>query len=175
MCVYTLDTVTTAAQEWRQEVAYRTIVLLRVTMDALYWSSTNKNLWETVRTEETSSMTRQGTKGLSSSSVPSSQHARRIRSYRHGTRTLIDEHFRAPHVLMYHLREIIMQHPRYLGYKLPVNEYRDLSGTVGAFNKSFHGFRNLVFTPYPFPLAQVSEQYFSNGSKERCLLNILAQ
>ena len=44
--VYTFQTQTTAAREWRQEVCYRTILLLRVTMDVLLWSSTEREKWE---------------------------------------------------------------------------------------------------------------------------------
>uniref|UniRef100_A0A7S3LA19 Bestrophin homolog n=1 Tax=Amphora coffeiformis TaxID=265554 RepID=A0A7S3LA19_9STRA len=133
-CMYTLECDTEGAKEWRREVAYRTIILLRVTMDVLNWSSTKKDQWET-------------TTDVSHD---------KLSAYRHGTRTLIDENFRAPLVLIYNLREIIMQHPLYLEYKMPVNEYRDLIHYVSAFNKAYHGFRDLVFTPYPFPLAQMT-------------------
>ena len=51
----------------------------------------------------------------------------------------------------YALREVIMSHPDFLGYTLHANEYRDLVLLVSEFNRAFHGFRVLTFTPYPFP------------------------
>ena len=147
-CLYTLDYDTEAARSWRAEVAYRTIVLLRVTMDVLDWSVTKKELWETTVDDAARKKN-----DSSPSNLPN--HVRQIYSYHHGTRTLIDENFRAPLLLMYNVRETILLHPEYLGTKLATNEYRDLLHLVSAFNKAYHGFRDLVFTPYPFPLAQV--------------------
>lgn len=52
-----------------------------------------------------------------------------------------------------------MEHPKYLGYKLAVNEYRDLLDFVTIFNNAFHSFRVLIFTPYPFPLVQMTRAF----------------
>lgn len=52
-----------------------------------------------------------------------------------------------------------MTHPEYLGYKLAVNEYRDLVLMVQSFQEAFHGFRVLIFTPYPFPLVQMTRAF----------------
>mmetsp|Transcript_512 Transcript_512/g.843 ORF Transcript_512/g.843 Transcript_512/m.843 type:complete len:392 (+) Transcript_512:97-1272(+) len=141
-CIYTLTNESAEAKIWRQEVAYLTILMLRVTMDALHWSSTQKSLWEDLPEEI--------------QPLPQEHHVRRVRQYLHGPRTLVDENFRAPVLLSYNLREKIMRHEEPLGYKLPVNEYRDLLHFVTSFVTAFHGFRVLVFTPYPFPLVQMT-------------------
>ena len=52
-----------------------------------------------------------------------------------------------------------MDHPQFLGYKLAVNEYRDLLDFCTKFDTAFHGFRVLVFTPYPFPLVQMTRGF----------------
>jgi hypothetical protein len=36
------------------------------------------------------------------------------------------------------------------------NEYRDSLQFSTLFNEAFHGFRVLIFTPYPFPLMQIT-------------------
>ena len=84
------------------------------------------------------------------------QHYQRLRTYKHDVRTKMDENFRAPVVLSYNLREVIMSHQALLGYKLQVNEYRDLLHFVTSYMSAFHGFKVLVFTSYPFPLAQMT-------------------
>mmetsp|Transcript_35338 Transcript_35338/g.50125 ORF Transcript_35338/g.50125 Transcript_35338/m.50125 type:complete len:263 (-) Transcript_35338:293-1081(-) len=72
---------------------------------------------------------------------------------------MIDENFRAPITFAHLLKQTIMQHPDYLGYKMPVNEYRDLCNFVTIFTEAFHGFRVLIFTPYPFPLVQMTRAF----------------
>ena len=52
-----------------------------------------------------------------------------------------------------------MTHPDFLGHKLAVNEYRDLVLMVQSFQEAFHGFRVLIFTPYPFPLVQMTRAF----------------
>jgi len=39
------------------------------------------------------------------------------------------------------------------------NEYRDLLNCVAVFNDAFHTFRVLIFTPYPFPLVQMTRAF----------------
>lgn len=147
--VTSYETQTPQAKEWRSEVCYRTILLLRVTMDALLWSSTERKKWE----EEYY----QYDENCDSDNV--SEHFLRFRALTHGRRSRIDETMRAPISFAHVLRLIIMQHPEYLGYKLPVNDYRDLLHFVTSFQDAYHGFRVLVFTPYPFPLVQMTRTF----------------
>lgn len=147
--VYTFYTQTDAAKQWRQDVCYRTILLLRVTMDALLWSSTERERWE----EEYFKYK----PGDDKDAV--SDHFFNFRQLNHGRRSMIDENFRAPITFQYMLQRVIMEHPYYLGYKMPVNEYRDLLNFVTTFNDAFHGFRVLIFTPYPFSLVQMTRAF----------------
>jgi Bestrophin, RFP-TM, chloride channel len=209
--VYTMFTITPLAMEWRQQVCYETILLLRITMDALLWSSSEKPAWieeyyqddddddeedgedgdrviNNNRSLETSSTTEEeddedddddddmngdsreedierqqqqqqingdATNDCADVTMSSSDHFQRFRYLTHGRRSQIDEHFRAPITRMHILKTTIMAHPLYLGYKLPVNEYRDLVLLVSEFDDTFHGFRVLVFTPYPFPVSTI--------------------
>lgn len=147
--VYTFQTQTPEAKRWRQDVCYRTILLLRLTMDALLWSSTEREKWE-----DEYYRYKPGDK-----KTDISDHFFRFRQLNHGRRSMIDETFRAPITSMFILQRYIMEHPYYLGYKMPVNEYRDLIAFVTRFNDAFHNFRVLIFTPYPFPLVQVRIEY----------------
>lgn len=144
--VYTFQTQTEQAQKWRQEVCYRTILMLRVTMDALLWSATERDEWE----EEYFKYKKDD------GDDPVSEHFFAFQQLTHGRRSYIDENFRAPITFQHILRRVIMEHPEYLEYKMPVNEYRDLLGFVSKFNDAFHSFRVLIFTPYPFPLVQMT-------------------
>jgi len=152
--VYTFQTQTQDAAWWRQEVCYRAILLLRVTMDALLWSSTERQRWED---EYFKHNKEQDGDDRETSKV--SQHFYRMKQLSHGRRSYIDENFRAPVNFAHILRQVIMEHPYHLGYKMAVNEYRDLLQFVANFISAFHGFRVLVFTPYPFPLLQMTRTF----------------
>jgi len=151
--VYTFQTQTEEAAWWRQEVCFRSILLLRVTMDALLWSSTQRENWE----EEYFVFNPEKDGDKDASRV--SKHFYRAKQLTHGRRSFVDENFRAPINFSHVLRQIIMEHDHYLGYKMAVNEYRDLLHFVANFVDAFHGFRVLVFTPYPFPLLQMSRAF----------------
>ena len=180
--VYTFATQTDAARCWRQEVCFRTILLLRVTMDALLWSSTERDQWEdeyytntqrpyhrpyynhgngyenNENDEDENDCERQDG-GFRPRPVDPSIHFWQFRKLSHGRRSMIDENFRAPITFAHVLRQTIMEHPIALGYKMPVNEYRDLLLFVTQFLDAFHEFRVLVFTPYPFPLVQMTRSF----------------
>jgi len=145
-CIYTMNATTPLAQAWRREIAFRTIVMLRVTMEALHGSSTTR------------AMQQEGEQLPDEiNRLPAGKHYQRLRSYAHNAeQSTLEKNFRAPIVLSYNLRETIMSHEAPLGYKLQVNEYRDLLGFVTSYMSAFHGFKVLVFTPYPFPLAQMT-------------------
>lgn len=150
---YTFETQTGTAKEWRLEVCYRTILLLRVTMDALLWSSTERAKWEDeyFQYHEEDDMDEQDEQV--------SEHFFQFRALTHGRRSMIDENCRAPISFSHILRMTIMEHPKYLGYKMAVNEYRDLLNFVTEFGTAFHEFRVLVFTPYPFSLIQMTRLF----------------
>lgn len=173
--MYSYEAQTEDAAWWRQEVCFRTILLLRVTMDALLWSSTKHEEWE----DEYFKFNEEQDGNKEDSRV--SKHFYLTKQLSHGRRSYIDENFRAPISFAHILRQVIMvrfcisfdtyplgpfltqsllqEHPHYLGYKLAVNEYRDLLHFVELFIKAFHGFRVLVFTPYPFPLLQMTRTF----------------
>ena len=77
----------------------------------------------------------------------------------HGPRTLVDEHFRAPIVWAYNLRETILeprQNPKILRQRnWHVNEALKLLAISQDFITYFHALKVLIITPFPFPLVQV--------------------
>jgi Bestrophin, RFP-TM, chloride channel len=86
-----------------------------------------------------------------------------LHSLRHGPRTLTDEHFRAPIVWAYNLRETILQ-PRMDRAILAqrdwhANESLKLLALVADFVHAFSGLKKLVSTPFPFPLVQMTRTF----------------
>jgi predicted membrane chloride channel (bestrophin family) len=152
-----------AAVEWRQEVAYRTIVCLRVVMAALEFRSTGVNTWDVLPEADrgvtplflSPSMREDGPPG------DPSDMAAVLQSLAHGPRTALDENFRAPVVWIYHLRECLLR-PRQpdstilSGRDWHVNEALKLMATTSEFVTHFHGLKKLSVTPFPFPLIQLN-------------------
>lgn len=128
-------------------------MLPRHTTPTRLWSATEREAWE----DEYFKFNNLQDGNKEDSRV--SKHFYFIKHLSHGRRSFIDENFRAPVNFAHVLRQVIMEHPHYLGYKMPVNEYRDLLQFVANFIDAFHGFRVLVFTPYPFPLLQMSRAF----------------
>ncbi|KAL7550751.1 hypothetical protein ACHAWF_013973 [Thalassiosira exigua] len=122
-------------------------------MDALLWSSTGRPKWE----DEYFKFDPEKDGDIEAAKV--SKHFHRMKRLTHGRRSFIDENFRAPVNFAHVLRQVVMEHPYYLGYKMAVNEYRDLLQFVENFMTAFHSFRVLVFTPYPFPLLQMTRAF----------------
>jgi hypothetical protein len=173
-CVLTQDDVTEGARVWRHNVAYRTILLLRVTMAAIEYESQHKSAWEIPElldddkdeVRETIMMTsiappsiaRSGVGSLTETAPGDGSTPRRSPAFAHGARTLQEESLRAPLILAFNLRKEIMAQRSGAFLEKPfrhVNEELKLLDCVGDFIKGFHGLQKLVTTPIPFPFVQV--------------------
>lgn len=147
------------AKQWRQDVAYRTILLLRITMAALEFQSNSVNAMEFV----------EGSSGrINTEDATRSESKKRYGNWNHGKRDLSDENFRAPIVLAYNLRSEIMKQRQggYLEQKrkdtktfMHVNEELKVLGMVSNYVSAFHGLKKLITTPFPFPLVQMARTF----------------
>eukprot|EP00568_Trieres_chinensis_P014225 CAMPEP_0183329318 /NCGR_PEP_ID=MMETSP0160_2-20130417/84734_1 /TAXON_ID=2839 ORGANISM="Odontella Sinensis, Strain Grunow 1884" /NCGR_SAMPLE_ID=MMETSP0160_2 /ASSEMBLY_ACC=CAM_ASM_000250 /LENGTH=451 /DNA_ID=CAMNT_0025497507 /DNA_START=30 /DNA_END=1385 /DNA_ORIENTATION=- len=163
------------AKQWRQDVAYRTILLLRVTIAALDYRTTNINTWEVVpedirhNLELFVSQDGQTPAGGGGAASPSQRHLQRdqpnarLMKWAHGVRTLNDENFRAPIILAYNLKSEIMKQRNGQYLTVPgmfhVNEELKMLGFVSGFVTAFHGLKKLITTPFPFPLVQMARTF----------------
>ena len=161
-CVLTNCNTSKAAQMWRQEVAYRIIVALRLAMAAVEFQSTGISGWDCVPSQDHLLMPLM----LDPNDPCAADHKARegepalMQTLQHGTRTTFDENFRTPIVYMYHLREMILEprkDERILAQRnWHVNESLKLLAITSNFISAFHGLKKLVLTPFPFPLIQLN-------------------
>jgi len=161
MCVLTQEDVSEGAQVWRHNVAYRTILLLRVTMAAIEFESQHSNPWEipeltqTDQQDMTEMLFLQDFSTRKRSSIKALQHSDKDHFLR-------EECFRAPLLLAYALRKEIMEQRSgaFLEKEFDhVNEELKLLDCVTEFLKAFHGLGKLVETPFPFPLVQMTRTF----------------
>mmetsp|Transcript_16229 Transcript_16229/g.21237 ORF Transcript_16229/g.21237 Transcript_16229/m.21237 type:complete len:497 (-) Transcript_16229:57-1547(-) len=185
-CVLTNQNTSEEAKKWRREVAYRTIVTLRVAVAALEYRSKGVNTWEVIPVEEherteliidhheadssvrglrpKSFSHRSRDTTLASEYKPNTDHFAVLKHLAHGPRTRTDENFRAPIVWAYNLREAILW-PRKTGSTIlqerpwHVNESLKLMALVSDFVAAYHELKKLVCTPFPFPLIQMTRTF----------------
>jgi predicted membrane chloride channel (bestrophin family) len=167
MAVLTLYESTREVRQWRYEVAYRTILLLRVLCAAIEFPSCGNNAWDIPEMDQ--SHRRQLMKCLildqkDQDQVRSQRHGPRqnvLSDLAHGHRSLTDENFRVPVVMAYQLREAIMKNReiRSGGIFVHVNEELKIMEFVSQFNVAYHGLRKLITTPFPFPLVQMARTF----------------
>jgi len=170
--ILTMQDTSEGAKRWRQNVAYRTILLLRVTMAVLEYQSSGKTPWEVKEMADDDKndmkealMVSDQSIGKSPGSSGSANNIKlsRVKKWAHGKRSMSDEAFRAPVVLAYNLRREIMSQRSgdvlEVKWKHPCNEEIRISDHVVQFMKAFHGLSKLITTPLPFPLIQMSRTF----------------
>ena len=142
------------AKQWRQDVAYRTILLLRVTVAVLEKSVNSSDLegsrWDVIEQEPVQSTLE--------NEVDTSAHLKQLIKLAHTSNNEMQRSFRAPVILAYNLRETmtIQRNGQFLKERMAVNDERDLLIFVSNVVRDFHGFRVLTFTPCPSHLIQVT-------------------
>lgn len=161
-CILTNQNTFKDARLWRQDVAYRTIVCLRLAMASVENRSTKINAWDVLPDADHGSvplMLNKDDEGTENYHPPDDV-LDIMKALRHGPRTLSDENFRAPIVYAMNLREALTR-PRADSNILTqrdwhVNETLKLLGITSQFMTAFHGLKKLVVTPFPFPLIQLN-------------------
>ena len=173
-CLLTLNDQGPRARQWRQDVAYRTIVTLRMAIAALEFRSHGVHVWECLPEkdhENTELMIsshndppNRATANNSESSKyrPITDHGDILKDLAHGERKLVDENFRAPVVWAFNLRQKILEcrreeilQERYLH----PNEELKLLAFTSEFMAAFHDVKKLIVTQQPFPIVQLCQTF----------------
>jgi predicted membrane chloride channel (bestrophin family) len=174
-CLLSIENQGEIAKKWRRDVAYRSILSIRMAIAAVEFRSFGVNAWESLELDEDQQDTTLML-GSSITSLHSGAHAVNnnntntnttnggdfLSEIAHGPRTLTDENFRAPIVWAYNLRDTCMQprsNPAMLQSQLSVCGYLKILGLVGDFVTAFDGLKTLITTPFPFPLVQMTRTF----------------
>lgn len=122
-----------SAQQWRSDVARRTIVMLRTVVSVLEYQTSGQHAWKIPE------LTKDEKQALLSAVGKSNE--------------------RAPMVLAMFLRSTIASHVEYLANPFHVNKELRLFKFVSEFIAAYHDLTKLVTTPFPFPLVQMSRTF----------------
>jgi len=124
---------TARAQQWRSDVARRTVVLLRVVVSVLEYQTSGQHAWKIPE------LTKDEKQALLDSVGRSNE--------------------RTPMVLIMFLRSTIASHVEYLEKPFHVNKELRLLKFISDFVTAYHGLMKLVTTPFPFPLVQMARTF----------------
>ena len=122
-----------SAQQWRSDVARRTIVMLRTVVSVLEYQTSGQHAWKIPE------LTKDEKQALLSAVGKSNE--------------------RAPMVLAMFLRSTIASHVECLANPFHVNKELRLYKFVSEFIAAYHDLTKLVTTPFPFPLVQMSRTF----------------
>lgn len=160
--ILTMNDSSPGAKQWRQNVAYRTILLLRVTMAVLEYQSSGDCPWDVAEMTQEDRTDMQEALKVSARNEGQTGSGR-VQKWAHGKGCMSDEAFRAPVVLAYNLRREIMSQRSgdvlQMKWRHPCNEEIRISDFVVQFMAAFHGLKTLTTTPVPFPLVQMSRTF----------------
>lgn len=147
VCVITGHRTDEAARLWREEVAFRVITLVRITLKSLEHKSTGQASWEGEPSDVLKDVNRN-------------------RAYLPDENNL-DANLRMPYVLAYHLRKLLLEQ-RVGAFRnkdddddarLHIVEELKILGDVSAFLSAWTNLKKFMTTPYPFPLVQLGRLF----------------
>ena len=150
MVVYSNHAKDRSAKEWRLELAYRAMLLLKAAMCVIDYPSTKLPAWNLPE------LAGEELAYVRSACFATSAEARR---WAHGRRSEWEETMRVPIHIAYLLRKTI--HSQLNRIKPPMQNPQEakLLGSVDSFMGGYYGMRKFLTTPVPFPLIQMARTF----------------
>eukprot|EP00523_Entomoneis_sp_CCMP467_P014236 CAMPEP_0168793738 /NCGR_PEP_ID=MMETSP0725-20121227/15246_1 /TAXON_ID=265536 /ORGANISM="Amphiprora sp., Strain CCMP467" /LENGTH=346 /DNA_ID=CAMNT_0008844535 /DNA_START=23 /DNA_END=1065 /DNA_ORIENTATION=- len=139
---------TEEAQQWRHELAYRTLLMLRTTMVVIDYPTDFVAAWDIPELQgEERSLVKNGLTGP-------------LRSrWSHSRRGEWEETMRVPIRLAYLVRKALHSNTTRLRVPLAIPQELKLLGCVDTFMSGYYGVRKFLTTPVPFPLIQMARTF----------------
>lgn len=150
LCVMSADDQEESAKQWRSEVSYRCLMLLRTAMAVVDYPTSGVPAWDV---PELNGVERQDVNGAR---LTDSRNNR----YAHGQRSLWEETMRVPIRMAYLLRKSIYSNRRRVSPDvLCITQEHKMFADVDAFMVGYYGIRKFLTTPVPFPLIQMARTF----------------
>lgn len=148
-CVFTQDQLDENAKEWRAEMAYRTLLLLRCVMAVLNFTETQEAAWQLpeLNGEEREKVKR----NLLINPIN--------RKYGIDENTIGEENMRVPILVSFLLSETILEQGSRLKKPLALGQENKFYGSLDTFMTGYFGLRKFITTPVPFPLIQMARTF----------------
>lgn len=150
MCVFTADHQTPAAKAWRQELAYRTCLLLRTAMAVVNFPTTREPAWDIAE------LNGEEREDVKNSILIAPELKDRWSQSPLKVQGVWQETMRVPIRVAYLLRKTIHSQHKRLVDPMPMTQENRLLASVDGFMNGYYGIRKFLTTPVPFPLIQMA-------------------
>lgn len=150
MVVLSNDRTTKEAKEWRFQVAYKTLMLLRTVTAVIMYQDSKVPCWELEEFDDESAARLKERLYVGDATTI---------KWAHDVRSESRENMRVPVQLTYQLRTIIHDQRQMLKPPLETGQENKLLASVDSFSGGYYGIRQFLTTPYPFPLMQMSRTF----------------
>jgi len=144
------------AKEWRSEVTYRLMMLLRISMGVVDYLEHYVNVWEL---EDISDAEREEIMRFVYYETTADRRDQNAVRWAHARRTEFEENLRVPIRMAYLLRREIRRHTTELGQPLIAPQELKLFESVDSFMDGYYGIQKFMTTPFPFPLVQMCRTF----------------
>lgn len=148
-CVFSATSTDQAAKEWRHELAYRTLMMLRTSMAVIDYPTTDVPAWEI---PELVGAEKEDIKN-STLLTPG------LQRFAHGERSVWEESMRVPIRVAYLCRKTITTQSSRLKTPASGAQENKMLASVDAFMGGYYGIRKFLTTPVPFPLIQMARTF----------------
>lgn len=150
MVIFSSDNINQSGKEWRHEIAYLTMLLLRSVMCTIDYESERQVAWDLPEMDET--VRKMLKKNLYLNDDNSKYRLKARTSER-------EENMRVPIRLSLKVRQAIMAQRTKLSKPFSLFEELKLLTTIDQFMNGFYGIRKFLTTPFPFPLVQMARTF----------------
>lgn len=149
-CLFTRENTDDSSKEWRHELAYRSLILLRTTMAVTDFPTTKMPAWSVPELngnelEDVESAIFVETQLNRFSQTPDAEHS------------VWQETMRVPICLAYLLRKTVHSQEKRLLY--PTSFAHKMHENIDSFIKGYYEMRSFSTTPVPFPLVQMARTF----------------
>mmetsp|Transcript_21781 Transcript_21781/g.30705 ORF Transcript_21781/g.30705 Transcript_21781/m.30705 type:complete len:417 (+) Transcript_21781:208-1458(+) len=159
--MYTLTEQHLAAREWRQDIAYKSMLLIRVITAVLEHQNTSNLSWNCPQIDKEERKYLSKSLYLEREKMKTHFGTDFVPALRwgHAIRSEAEECLRVPNIIANRLQFTIMKEREVLTERLAVNEERDLLLFVDATLEAYASFVKHITTPFPFPLVQMARTF----------------
>jgi len=148
------------SNEWRNEVAYQTCILLRVAMGVVDYEEHYVNVWELDELDEEERMEIKKHIFIDTSTPGSTGMTNTLQwAHKGAIRSDIEENARVPMRMSYLLRKFIYTGRASLQEPMTSAQEGNLVNCVDAMMGGYYGIRQFKTTPFPFPLVQMTRTF----------------
>ena len=149
VCVFSRDSTDEKAKEWRMEIAYRCLMLLRTAMAVIDYPTTGVPAWEVPEL-----------KGYELEDIKRSVFIHpELEPYAHSVRSTWEETMRVPIRVAYLCRKTICSQSKRLRTPVQLSQENKLLSSIDGFMGGYYGIRKFLTTPVPFPLIQMARTF----------------